>query len=163
MTLFDKATRGLSNILGAAGAGVLFALMLITGIDVIGRYVFQRPLTGAYELSELAMASVVLLGWAYTQAEKAHVDIDLVYKRLPSAVRRFLDILIPLFGLALFVFIAWQSINFINDSIGWHETTDMLDLPVWIFKSLITIGAVSISLRFVVDLVIACKNLKGTS
>lgn len=137
--------------------------MLITGIDVIGRYVFQSPLTGAYEMSELAMALVVLLGWAYTQVERAHVDIDLVYNRLPPLLQRFLDLLIPLFGLTLFVFIAWQSVNFVNDSIGWHETTDMLHLPVWIFKLLITIGAITLSLRFVADFITSCKNLKGTS
>ena len=162
MTWFEKTTRTISNALGAVGAGVLFALMLITGIDVVGRYVFKSPLTGAYEMSELAMASVVLLGWAYTQVEKAHVDIDLVYNRLPPFLQRFLDLLIPLLGLTLFVFITWQSVNFVNDSIGWHETTEMLHLPVWVFKLLITIGAVSLSLRFVTEFITACKRLKGT-
>lgn len=159
--MFEKITRRFSSILGAVGAGVLGVLMLITGIDVVGRYVFQRPFTGAYELSELSMASVVLLGWAYTQVEKAHVDIDLLYNRLPPGFQKALDLVIPLFSLLLFVFIAWQSVNFISDSIGWHETTEMLDLPVWIFKMLITIGAVTLSLRFLVDFITACKNLKG--
>lgn len=160
---FDKVTRWFGYVLGYAGAGVLLILMLISGIDVVGYYVFKHPLIGAYELSELAMASVVLLGWAYTHLERAHVDIDLVYNHLPPALQKVLDLFIPLLGLALFVFITWQSINFVSDSIGWHERTDMLHVPVWIFKLLISIGAVSISLRFVVDLVTAAKNLKGAS
>ena len=163
MVWFEKVTRGLSNVLGAVGAGVLFVLMLITGIDVAGYYIFKQPLVGAYEMSELCMASVVLLGWAYTHVEKAHVDIDLVYNRLPLLMQKILDLIIPLIGLALFIFITWQSINFVTDSIGWHEKTEMVHLPVWIFKLFITIGAVSISLRFIIDLIAAGKNLKGAS
>jgi TRAP-type C4-dicarboxylate transport system permease small subunit len=122
-----------SYFLGSVGAGVVFALMLITGIDVIGRYLLNRPLLGAFELSELALAIMLLFGWGYNQAEKGHIDIDLLYKRLPHSVQTILDFLIPLLGLSLFVFVSWQAINFTIDSIAWGETTEMLDLPMWIF------------------------------
>jgi TRAP-type C4-dicarboxylate transport system permease small subunit len=159
--LFQRVTRRFSSVLGAVGAGVLVVLMLTTGVDVVGRYVFHRPFIGAYEVSELAMAGIILLGWAYTQAEKGHVDIDLLYKRLPRSIQTVLDFLIPLLGLTLFVFIAWQSINFVMDSIGWNEATEMLDIPVWIFKLMIFIGAVAISLQLVADIVTACQKAKG--
>ncbi len=159
--MFQRVVRIIGKVLGAAGAGFLVVLMLITGIDVVGRYVFQRPFMGAYELSELCMASVTLLGWAYTQAQKGHVDIDLVYTRLSRGTRTVLDFLIPLLGTALFVFVAWQSINFVMDSIGWHETTEMLKIPVWTFKLIIFIGAVAILLQFVADLITACQKAMG--
>jgi len=146
--------------LGSVGAGVIFALMLVAGVDVVGRYVFNRPLLGAFELSELALAIMVLFGWGYNQAIKGHIDIDLLYKRLPHSAQTVLDFLTPLLGLALFIFISWQAINFMMDSIGWHETTEMLHLPMWIFKLTIFIGAVSISLQFVVDIVTACQKVK---
>ncbi|MGD9116973.1 MAG: TRAP transporter small permease [Dehalococcoidia bacterium] len=135
--------------------------MLITGIDVIGRYLFHSPLVGAFEMSELALAIMVLFGWGYNQAIKGHVDIDIVYKRLPHGFQNILDLLTPLLGLALFIFISWQAINFMMDSIGWGETTEMLHMPVWIFKLTIFIGAVSISLQFLVDIITACQKLKG--
>jgi len=146
--------------LGSVGAGVIFALMLVAGVDVVGRYVFNRPLLGAFELSELALAIMVLFGWGYNQAVKGHIDIDLLYKRLPHGAQTILDFLAPILGLSLFVFVSWQAINFMMDSIGWHETTEMLHLPVWIFKLTIFIGAVSISLQFVVDIVTACQKVK---
>jgi TRAP-type C4-dicarboxylate transport system permease small subunit len=150
-----------SYFLGSIGAGVIFALMLITGIDVIGRYLFHSPLVGAFEMSELALAIMVLFGWGYNQAIKGHVDIDILYKRLPHGAQTVLDFLTPLLGLALFFFISWQAINFMMDSIGWHETTEMLHIPVWIFKLTIFIGAVSIALQFLVDIITACQKLKG--
>jgi TRAP-type C4-dicarboxylate transport system permease small subunit len=135
--------------------------MLITGIDVIGRYLFHRPLVGAFEMTELALALMVLFGWGYNQAIKGHIDIDLLYKRLPLSVQTVLDFLIPSLGLVLFIFVSWQAINFTLDSIGWHEATEMLHMPVWIFKLMIFIGSVSISLQFVVDIITACRKVKG--
>lgn len=159
--MFQRWTGKLSSLLGAVGAGVLVVLMLITGIDVVGRYVFHRPFIGAYELSELAIAMVVLLGWGYNQAVKGHVDIDLLYKRLPRSIQNVLDFFIPFLGLTLFVFIAWQSINFTIESIGWHETTEMLHIPVWIFKLVIFIGAAAISFEFIADIITAYQRIKG--
>lgn len=158
--MLQRWIEKLSYFLGTVGAGVLVALMLITGIDVIGRYVFHQPLAGAYEMSELALAVLVLFGWGYNQAIKGHVDIDLLYKRLPYSVQTVLDFLIPFLGLVLFVFVAWQAINFTMDSIGWNEATEMLNIPVWIFKLMIFIGSVSLSLQFVVDIITACQKVK---
>jgi TRAP-type C4-dicarboxylate transport system permease small subunit len=158
--LLQRWIEKFSYFLGSIGAGVVFALMLITGIDVVGRYLFNRPLVGAYEMTELALAIMVLFGWGYNQAIKGHIDIDLLYKRLPRGVQTILDFLIPSLGLALFIFVSWQAINFTMDSIGWHETTEMLHMPMWIFKLMIFVAAVSISLQFVVDIITACRKLR---
>jgi TRAP-type C4-dicarboxylate transport system permease small subunit len=159
--LLQRWINKFSNFLGAVGAVVVFALMLITGIDVIGRYVFHRPLVGAFELSELALAILVLFGWGYNQAIKGHVDIDLLYNRLPHSIQTFVDFLISLLGLSLFVFVSWQAINFTMSSIGWGEATEMLNVPVWIFKLMIFVGAVSLLLQFMIDLIIACQKMKA--
>jgi len=158
--LLQKWIGKFSYFLGSVGAGVIFALMLVAGVDVVGRYLFNRPLVGAFEMSELALAILVLFGWGYNQAVKGHVDIDLLYKRLPHIAQTVLDFLVPLLGLSLFVFVSWQAINFTLDSIGWGETTEMLHLPVPIFKLMIFIGAVSLSLQFVVDIITACQKVK---
>jgi TRAP-type C4-dicarboxylate transport system permease small subunit len=158
--LFEKWIERLSKFLGSIGAGALVVLMLVTGVDVVGRYVFNRPLMGAYELSELALAVVILLGWAYTQSVKGHIDIDILYNRFPRPVKTVLDFFVPLLSLLLFSFIAWHGILFVIDSLGWHETSEMIDIPVWIFKLMIFIGAVSISLQFIVDIITACKKLR---
>jgi TRAP-type C4-dicarboxylate transport system permease small subunit len=160
IAFFRKWVERVNRVIGAIGAGILVILMLVTGIDVIGRYLLRRPLTGAYELTELALAAIVLLGWGYTQLVKSHVDIDLLYNRLPRSVQKILDIFAPLLGLVLFIFVSWQAINFTRVSIGWHEITDMIHLPVWIFKSMIFIGSVSISLQFLVDIITACQRAK---
>ncbi|SVB94388.1 uncharacterized protein METZ01_LOCUS247242, partial [marine metagenome] len=54
-----KMTRwelGLDKVLGFLAALVLMLLMIITFIDVLGRYLFSAPLPGAFELTEIMMA-----------------------------------------------------------------------------------------------------------
>src|SRR3546814_2728132 len=40
-------------------ATILFCLMVCTFVDVVGRYVFNSPLPGALELTEIMMASLI--------------------------------------------------------------------------------------------------------
>ncbi|MDQ4059994.1 MAG: TRAP transporter small permease, partial [Pseudomonadota bacterium] len=37
----------------AVAAALLFAMMIVTTIDVVGRYVFAQPLPGASEISQI--------------------------------------------------------------------------------------------------------------
>ena len=50
----SEAGVWLDRALGACAAILLFCLMALTTADVIGRYVFNSPLRGAFELTELA-------------------------------------------------------------------------------------------------------------
>ena len=49
----------LDRVLGAAAALVLFCLMSLTTVDVIGRYFFNRPLRGAFEITELLLLTLI--------------------------------------------------------------------------------------------------------
>ncbi len=145
------------KVLSTIAAFSLIFVMAITGIDVFGRYVLGKPLIGAFELSELCMATIVFLGWGFTQSEKFHIEIDVVYNKMPELTKKILNVLMPILGLALFFFMGWQSIIFIKDSMALHETTDMLGLPVWPIKSFMLIGSVAMVLQFFIDLIENCS------
>ena len=74
----------LNVMLAYVGGYVLFGMMILTTCDVIGRYLFNLPITGAYEISEAMMVTVVFFFIGYAQAAKAHVAVDLVVKVLPG-------------------------------------------------------------------------------
>jgi len=146
-------------IIAMAGTALVFITMFITTTDVIGRY-FRMPLPGAMEMSELALGAMVFLGWAYTQAEKGHIAIDIIFKRLPRRVKNILDIIIPLCGLTLIGLIGWQAIRFGMDSRSSFEHTVDLGIPVWPLKLMIFIGAVTLCLQLIFDLVEAWQTCK---
>jgi TRAP-type C4-dicarboxylate transport system permease small subunit len=70
--------RVLDTALGGLAAAVLFVLMLITVVDVVGRGVFNAPLPGGFELTELMMAALVFAALPAVTRRESHIVIDLL-------------------------------------------------------------------------------------
>ena len=66
----DRATHGVARWINGAGIAVLAAMMTLTAADVCLRYLFNRPIMGAYELNEFMMAVFVGFSFAYTAIHK---------------------------------------------------------------------------------------------
>lgn len=59
MRLLDLAARGLIGVLAPLSALTLMAIMVLMVADVGGRYLFNRPIRGAYEITEFLMCVMV--------------------------------------------------------------------------------------------------------
>jgi TRAP-type C4-dicarboxylate transport system permease small subunit len=151
--------RKLNYTLAVIAAYVVFITMFIMTADVTAR-AFQIGLPGAVELTEIALALMVFLGWSYTQEQKGHISIDLVYHRLPKGVRRYLDLIHPLLGLVLMVIIARQGFAFAMYSRSSGEITENLGLPIWPFKLAMVVGAAAFGLQLVVDFIHVARNFR---
>ena len=77
----DRVTHGVARWINGAGIAVLAAMMTLTAADVCLRYLFNRPIMGAYELNEFMMAVLVGLSFAYTAIHKEHVGIEFLVER----------------------------------------------------------------------------------
>ena len=91
-----------------SGMGLL-ALMFVMAGDVIGRYLLNRPIPGAYELVEYLMAIIVPFSVAYSAAQKCHVGVDILVERLPRRIRAVVDVLTELITIILVGFLIWQG------------------------------------------------------
>lgn len=56
--------------------GSLFVLTFLVTSDVIGRYIFMRPIKGTEDISEIIMVLTVFLSLGLTQYVKGHVSIE---------------------------------------------------------------------------------------
>ena len=97
-------TGGLEIVSGL----LLIALMLVTGIDVIGRYVFDSPLPGAFESTELLLGALVFAALPLVSRSGAHVEVDLLATLLPDRVGRGLLWFGAAVGLLVLLVFAWR-------------------------------------------------------
>jgi len=67
---------GLASIAGVC----LFAMMAVTFVDVIGRYLFRAPLQGAYELTEFLLPLMVFTALPLVTWSQSHVTTGLFDK-----------------------------------------------------------------------------------
>ena len=120
----------LDRVLGLLAAFILLGLMLLTAVDVVSRYVFNWPLRGAFELTELGLLVLIFAGLPLASRRGEHVTLDFIDKPLgPRAAdvwRRVVEFLVGLIVLGL----AWQIWLKAGKIYGYGDATDVLRLPV---------------------------------
>ena len=70
----------------------LLAVAIIS-LEVVLRYVFDRPTNWAHESMTLIFAMQYVLSGAYAHHTRSHVRVDVVYQALPARAKAALDVL----------------------------------------------------------------------
>jgi len=100
--------RRADAVLGVAASAILFCMMVFTFFDVVGRYLFNRPIRGGVELTELGLLVLIFAGLPLVSHADEHVTMDFVDKwlgeRALAALERFVNALCA----AAMLFLAWQ-------------------------------------------------------
>ena len=141
------------NRASIAICSVSIAVMMAYGfVDVVGRYLFDRPLYGTYELSELLLAVVVFLSIASCQAEDRHMRVDFLLPYMSTRMRALIDGSAYACGVLICGFMAWYSIGpaVYSWEIGEH-TEGMISFPVYPAKIVVPIGFALLGLQLAFD------------
>jgi TRAP-type C4-dicarboxylate transport system permease small subunit len=120
----------LDRALGAAAAVLLFGLMALTTADVIGRYLFNWPLRGAFEITELLLLALIFAGLPLASRANEHVTLDFIDMILSERGRLLLRRLIDLVCGLLILALAWRVLIRAGKIASYGDTTDVLRIPV---------------------------------
>ena len=146
-----KVIQAFSRYLSFVSAIFLLVLCIITMGDIIGRNLIS-PLPGAQELSELALATLIFLGLAYTQAEKGHIAIDVFFVLFPRQLQIIVEKFTLFLALFVSVLLSWAGLNYALDSIVVRAATDTLGVAKWPFILAIFVGGVALCLQLIIDI-----------
>ena len=124
-----------SLVLGCVACAALAAMMLLTVVDVIGRYLFASPLPAAYEMIAFTMPVLIFCALPTVCFKQGHVTIDLLDKLIPTGLRRLQHVVVHLVAAAAMAFIAWRLAARAFDHYRFEGVTDELYLPLWPFSA----------------------------
>jgi TRAP-type C4-dicarboxylate transport system permease small subunit len=134
-------------------SGVLFlGLMFLGAGDVAGRYLFNKPIMGTMEASEILMAGVVLLSWAYSQRIGIHVRMRLIISQYSPRAQAIVNFITLLLSLVLFSFIFWQSLAIAIKYLHEHRVFQTLPGPSAPYYFFVPVGAFFLCLEFITQL-----------
>jgi TRAP-type C4-dicarboxylate transport system permease small subunit len=105
LALFDRIVV---PVLGYAAALVLFCLMLLTCVDVVGRYFLGTPVYGGFELTEMLLAALIFAGLPLVTLRDDHITVDLLDPVVPDWLLRVQHALACLIGFAATGYLAWR-------------------------------------------------------
>jgi len=145
----DGCERGLTLVAALA----TFGMMVLTTADAGGRYLFNRPILAAYELTtNYLMIAAVFLAMPYAYRQGANIRVTFLVERLGRGPRLVVDHLVQLLSIAycsLLVFATFQQARHV-----WSTKTTFvtLELPLWPAHLLVSVGLFLTSLLMLVDL-----------
>lgn len=117
-------------MLGVAASALLFMMMLLTFADVVARYLLNRPIRGAFEITELTLLVLIFAGLPLVSHADEHVTMDFIDRLLPPSARRVLVRLVHAACAALMFFLTWQVWLKAGKIAGYGDTTDVLRITV---------------------------------
>jgi TRAP-type C4-dicarboxylate transport system permease small subunit len=156
-----KRSELFSSTLAYLGAVSLFIMMCLTAADVLGRYVFNKPITGTFELTEFMVLILIFSFLANAQAKKAHVTVDLILSHFPKAFRVYVELFNHIMSLVLMILIAWIGALRALELKEVAEASPNLGIPIYPFAFFLVLGCIVMCIEYIRDLIIVVKRKKG--
>ena len=150
----QRVTRGVCFV----GMFLVVPMMLLTSVEVVGRAVWSRPIPGTLEMSSYMLSVFVLLGLAYTHQVKGHVRVTMFTDRLPEKVSMSLDLITTLLSIFIIAILCWQGYVVAMEEVS---VSDMLRVPQYPFRMLVSVAALFLCLELICDLVDTVRKLAG--
>jgi TRAP-type C4-dicarboxylate transport system permease small subunit len=140
VSFLNKIADPLSRFTSNVGAGILVVMMFLTAMDVLLRYFFNRPISGALELTQYMMVIVVVSGLALCTVEKSHVRVEVLIERFPPKIQTILYAITSLLSLGLFSLITRQAVVYTGFLLDAKLTSPVLFIPTFPFTILLALG-----------------------
>ena len=148
----ERWARGLDAIVDVAGraaAWTALALVLVMATNVIIRYVFRTGSVAMQELEWHLMSPLSLLCIAYAIKHEGHIQVDILYGRLPRRAQEAVTLFSALSALALCLIVVRLSVPYVMQSYRIGEgSPDPGGLPArYVLKAMIPAGFVLLALQ----------------
>jgi TRAP-type C4-dicarboxylate transport system permease small subunit len=157
MSAFQRLYRGYGMMLrgfGLISALSTFLMMVLVVANIIGRYLFNKPLTGTLEFTESLLVLIIFLSVALTQYDGGHIRVTLLTRRVPKALARALTVFSMLTGAAFFAWCSYASWKFALQSWSFNEQEwGTVVFPLWPVKFVVFIGITLLAIQFLLDAV----------
>ena len=154
ITITAKSFDRVVKVLAVVASVFIFILMFLVSADVIGRYLFNRPVKGSLEISESLMAYLVFIAFAKALASGRHIKVEILTSHLSPRWQAILHVVACAGGAFLFALITWQGWNWAWNSWQIREFMEgQLKVPFYPAKFAIPFGGFVFTLQFLVEIV----------
>lgn len=132
----------------------LIAMMLVVVADVALRFIFNTPVSGAYDLVSAFLLIMVFFGIGPVIASHSEILIDLFDRIAPASIISLFRRTAALGTLLVVLFLGWSMVSPAIDAYRYGGNSLELGLPIWCLWVIAFIGLAGIvwcSLRAFVE------------
>jgi TRAP-type C4-dicarboxylate transport system permease small subunit len=155
--IVDKISKTFSHVAMFA----LFGMMMLGTMDVAGRDLFNKPITGTLELFEMLLPLLILFSMADTQSIDGHLTagvIDFFHFKPETRTKIRLGVQVLVF--CLFLLIIWRGVGSSMFTLRTHRRISNVELPLWIPQLVVPLGALVMCMVLVVQMVETASKIR---
>lgn len=130
-----------------------FGMMLLMTVDAAGRYLFNRPILAAYELTtNYLMVAVIFLALPYAYRQGANIRVTFLVDRLGPSPRLVIDHLVQVISILYCAALVFATAQQARHVLSTGTTFATLDLPLWPAHVVVSAGLFLTTLMMLIDL-----------
>ena len=139
---------------------VIFVMMVLTFVDVIGRYAFHKPIFGGTEIIAALLALTIFSGLGVINARDEHITVELFegpFRRLLSPL--VYEVAIQVFSVFAMTLLAVVLFEHALESYHQEKLTEVLEMPTYYVSGTVAVFAVISLLSQVTGVVLKILDL----
>jgi len=109
----------------------MLGIVLMTTYSAARGWIFDKPLQGDFEMTEMWVAVAVFMFLPYCQLTGANVTADIFTARAGRRTVAMLEFVSAVIALAFSVLLLWRMYLGMLDYREYVETTTILHVPIW--------------------------------
>ncbi len=157
----QRLLDGCENVLTYAAVFATFIMMLLTTADAAGRYLFNRPITGAYEITtNYLMISAIFLAMTFAYRGGANIRVTFLVNLLPRRIELGFNHLVQIASTLYCATLVYATFKQALRTIATGTTLSSIEIPQGPAYLLVPAGLFLTTLMMLVDL---WKVRKGKS
>lgn len=119
-SFFRRALSIADQSLSYLGTVVLVGIFAVTVVNVLGRYLFNMPFPGSFELLTLLFFVISVVPIGSVQRGHEHIGVEFIRERIESPLKgAVIDLILEVILFAFLSVFTWQGIRFTIDD--WHR------------------------------------------
>ena len=121
-------------------AALLIAAVFLNFANVIGRYVFGRPIVTTEEILQYMDVWIVMLTAAAVTAQNAHLRMDMLSPTSWPRIYRAQEVAIALLGLGVAIFVCTQGLRIVSATWDVGQRSVAANIPLAFIYFAIPVG-----------------------
>jgi len=163
LSKFDQLFFKLERQLNLLGGIVIFLIVVLTVTNVLGRWIFDSPVTGYIDWIEQTMAFFAFLGIAYCQRQGAHIRMDIFIGAIHGRLKWFAELISVILMLAITLILIYGSSLHAWRAFDLGDSSMDIGLPTWPAKLIVPVALSFLAIRLLLQVWAYFRAFKNRS
>lgn len=159
MLKLGKAINKITFVVSLISYGGVLAIMLLNVADVLMTKLFLKPVTGAYEITEVLLLCTVMAAFAYGQSQKSHINMTLIIRVFPRFLKLFIFGLMGLLSTGTAVAVGYAAILQAESALIKGAATSVLFIPLYPFYYIEALAMFIFAVALLYDTIFAFASI----